>query len=591
MRHSPGLAFTAIALLSLAAGDAAFAAGAAYVDDTKGESFITRRAALSHRIESSVGMQQARALVEMAEFYMGRGFVEEAYANLTRLAADHPDVFAVRHIKDMAKIAFILSGQTEDPYGLRDHQMADPRQDALWRAVAAAKARELHMPPDLIRSALAVIDSYPEVYKREILPLLFEAALDAGEAVSARAIAEVIAAQKDPILEEDCETWLVGRLAELEGHPDAARRRYGTAAAFDSRCGAGAKLELLDDGIAADSLAAEAVMKGTGEIAEKWPGTPFEERALWLRARFQKKQGDAINALKTLRLQTERFPNGALLQDAQSLGAELFSRLMTDGIEAFSPEQVRRLRQDYMPFVTDRELARQIDRRYADYLAERGFYAEAADILATTIPSPPTDETSIANLHGTVLWYMLRPEARADALKLVEMLVKGGRPKEAIDRLGRIVNLEQPETWGREALQIYVEAKAALGELDTVIGKIDHLLDRHLTREIAKIYMKAEKWEAAFFAYDELLQMNPDAAHGAPDYVDYAIAAYLSGYMEEAAGLLEYRASAWAGSEWSSLIASLIRHPERAAENNPEQAIAELLDQTESLIALGKTVK
>ena len=586
MRYSLGLAFSLFALLSVADRDPALAAGAILVGEVESNNFVTRRAELDNRIELLDGDHQAKALIELAELYMSWGFAEEAYARMSELAEGHPDAFEVRHVKDLAKVAFILSGQREDPLGLRAHRMSDPQHDVLWQAVASAKAHDWHSTQAGLRRGLDVIATYPPAYGRHVLPLLLEAALDAKDARSARFIAEAIAVTKERVLEEDCETWLVGRLADLEGHPAEAHRRYMTAATYDSHCGAGAALELLTFDINADALAPDVALTRARAIAENWRGNSFEERALWLIAGIQKEQGDVINALKTLRRLTDRFPNGESYEKAQVAGEELTRRLMIEGIEVLSPAQAAKFRKEYMGFVTDTGMAEEIDRRYADYLAERGFYLEAAAVLSTLVPDGPPQSADIANLHSSALWYMLRPDVRATSLKLAEMLAKGGRPQEALDRLNKIVDPKRPESWDQPTLEIYVTAMAALGHLDTVIDKVDHLLDLDLTKRVAKIYMDAEKWEDAFFAYDEVLQENPDSVHDSRDYIDYAVAAYFSGYMEEAAGLLQYRASSWNGGEWSPLITSLIQ-PYEKVDDDPEQAIDEILDQTDSLITFG----
>ncbi|WP_119461181.1 hypothetical protein [Rhodospirillaceae bacterium SYSU D60014] len=586
MRHRPGLAFAISALLTLAARDDAVAAGSVLVQDVARLDFVTRRAELDNRIEMVEGRERAKALVDLAELYLSWGFAEEAYARMTELAEGHPEAFAVRRIKDSAKVAFLLSGQTNDPLGLREYRMSDDQHDALWRMVAAATAHEWQVTEIDLRRGVNVIDTYPPAYARQILPLLLKASLDAKDATSARFIAEVIAVTKERVLEEDCETLMVGRLADLEGHPAEAYRRYMTAASYDTHCGAGAKLELLTMDINAGVLAPGVALAQAREIAESWRGNSYEERALWLVAGLQKTQGDVVNALETLRRQTDRFPTGDLHQRARAEGQELTGRLLIEGVEALSPEQVERFRRDYMGFVTDPDLTRQIDRRYADYLAERGLYSEAAAILAKLLPDAPAQTVDIANLHNSVLWYMLRPEIRESSLQLAEMLAKGGRPQEALDKLNKIVDLERPESWDHQAMEIYVTAMAALGKLDTVIDRIDPLLAPDLTRKVARIYMKAEKWEDAFLAYDEFLQEDPDGAHDSRDYVDYAVAAYLSGYMEEASGLLQYRASAWSDGEWSSLITNLIQ-PYQTTEEDPQQAIDTLLEQTDSLITFG----
>lgn len=171
--------------------------------------FNRRRQDLTRQVALSSEESRHAARLDLARFFIAHGFGPEAIGELDLIAAENPEVARRLDFIALRGAARILAGDAEA--GSRDLQrgwLAESREAALWRAVAAADQGNWTQAAEEFDRAEAQLYAYPQPLRDQLLLRAGETWVETGARRQA--------------------TEALGRLAES----GAGRREYGPALAY-----------------------------------------------------------------------------------------------------------------------------------------------------------------------------------------------------------------------------------------------------------------------------------------------------------------------------------------------------------------------
>jgi hypothetical protein len=487
--------------------------------------FNQRRQDLTRRVALSDEESRHAARLDLARFFVAHGFGPEAIGELDLITAESPEVARRLDFIALRGAARILAGQAEA--GRQDLQrgwLAESREAALWRAVAAADLAEWNRAAEEFARAEAQLYAYPQPLRDQLLLRAAETWVETGARRQATEALGRVAESGDGRREfGPALAYLRGRLALQREDARAATIELARAADSDDRLYHRlGEMALIRHERQQGDLPRDEEIARLEALRFAWRGDRLEFEALteladayWRGDRFRE-------ALETWQDVTRLFPHNP---EAAAIAEALSDRLISlfDGPDAddITPLSAVALFRDYEHLIPTEAERDRLTAILAERLVEMDLLSDAGDLLQGLVEN---------RLSGAE---KARMGARLAGIRLLD-----DRPDAAIAALDEsaVAGLDDPEL--REERRL-LRARA-LSELDDAGAAL--VLLEPAESDLAEaarldIAWRANDWPTAARLLAERRAPPPaDGAAIAPEQaeivVNSAIAMALSGDRE-----------------------------------------------------------
>ncbi|MDZ5648190.1 tetratricopeptide repeat protein [Nitrospirillum sp. BR 11828] len=287
--------------------------------------FIAGRQRLMNEISKAPPDDRPKLRLDLARFYAGNGFGQEALGLLEMARKDQPDLEKRAEFAAVRGTARILTG---DAKGGLDDLTAPALQNepdvALWRAYAAHTTGDDDTAYRLFQSRKELLRTYPEPFNTRFGLAAAEAALAKDDVTTANALLDRLVkrgATKGPA--ETAVNYLRGEAAHLEGDHEKAIESYREATEGPDRLyRTKARMALVDEQLAAGKLTPAKAAEQMEKMRFAWTGDDLELHILRRLADLHIKAGNFPQAFDTMKRALTLFPN--------SPEAPLIAKQMTD---------------------------------------------------------------------------------------------------------------------------------------------------------------------------------------------------------------------------------------------------------------------
>ncbi|TWB40544.1 tetratricopeptide repeat protein [Nitrospirillum pindoramense] len=287
--------------------------------------FIAGRQRLMNEITKAPPDDRPKLRLDLARFYAGNGFGQEALGLLEMARKDQPDLEKRAEFAAVRGTARILTG---DAKGGLDDLTAPALQNepdvALWRAYAAHTTGDDDTAYRLFQSRKELLRTYPEPFNTRFGLAAAEAALAKDDVGTANGLLDRLVkrgATKGPA--ETAVNYLRGEAAHLEGDHEKAIESYREATEGPDRLyRTKARMALVDEELAAGKLTPAKAAEQMEKMRFAWTGDDLELHILRRLADLHIKAGNFPQAFDTMKRAITLFPN--------SPEAPLITKQMTD---------------------------------------------------------------------------------------------------------------------------------------------------------------------------------------------------------------------------------------------------------------------
>ncbi|TWB63528.1 tetratricopeptide repeat protein [Nitrospirillum viridazoti] len=287
--------------------------------------FVAGREHVMNEIVKAPPDDRPKLRLDLARFYAGNGFGQEALGLLEMARKDQPDLEKRAEFAAVRGTARILTG---DAKGGLDDLTAPALQNepdvALWRAYAAHTTGDDDTAYRLFQSRRELLRTYPEPFNTRFSLAATEAALAKGDVDTANTLLDRLVkrgANKGPA--ETAINYLRGEAARLAGDHEKAIESYRAATEGTDRLyRTKARMALVDEELAAGKLTPAKAAEQMEKMRFAWTGDDLELHILRRLADLHIKAGNFPQAFDTMKRAITLFPN--------SPEAPLITKQMTD---------------------------------------------------------------------------------------------------------------------------------------------------------------------------------------------------------------------------------------------------------------------
>ncbi|WP_148294056.1 tetratricopeptide repeat protein [Azospirillum sp. B4] len=287
--------------------------------------FIAGRERLMNEVVKAPTDDRPKLRLDVARFYAGNGFGQEALGLLEMARKDQPDLEKRAEFAAVRGTARILTG---DAKGGLDDLAAPALQNEpdvnLWRAYAAHTTGDDDTAYRLFQGRKDLLRTYPEPFNTRFSLAAAEAALAKGDVDTANTLLDRLVkrgANRGPA--ETAINYLRGEAARLAGEHDKAIEAYRAATEGTDRLyRTKARMALVDEELAAGKLTPAKAAEQMEKMRFAWTGDDLELHILRKLADLHIKAGNFPQAFDTMKRAITLFPN--------SPEAPLITKQMTD---------------------------------------------------------------------------------------------------------------------------------------------------------------------------------------------------------------------------------------------------------------------
>ncbi len=198
--------------------------------------FIQKREKLSELASEKEGQAREVARLNLAQFYVGNQFGEEAIGVLRVLEGDLKSDELRKKVKLTEGIADVLAARPADALAILNSAAFSEEVDAvMWRAIARTDTADYVGARNDALAAQSIIDSYPVWVQKKFLFAAIRSALEASDVpLAQRFLDQIDFATLTP---DDVTTYqlMQGRIAEAQGRTKDALDSYGLVIAAEVR--------------------------------------------------------------------------------------------------------------------------------------------------------------------------------------------------------------------------------------------------------------------------------------------------------------------------------------------------------------------
>jgi hypothetical protein len=198
--------------------------------------FVTKRERLSELAAEKEGQAREVARLNLAQFYVGNQFGEEAIGVLRVLQSDLKSDELRKKVKLTEAIANVLAARPGEALGILNSSAFSDEVDAvMWRAIARTETFDYVGARNDALASQSIVDAYPVWVQKKFLFAAIRSALEASDVPLAQRYLDQIAFAT--LTPDDVTVYqlLQGRIAEAQGRMKEALDSYGQVIAAEVR--------------------------------------------------------------------------------------------------------------------------------------------------------------------------------------------------------------------------------------------------------------------------------------------------------------------------------------------------------------------
>ena len=464
-----------------------------------GVEFIEQRQALQRALALAHEVDRDRARLDFARFNFAHGYAQEALGLLDLVEESQPSIAGRESFVMLRGAARVLAEEMDAAEQDLNHPgLADSRDAALWRGVAAAKSEDWARAAAEFERAGRLIETYPRPFADMLTRLAARTAIETDDPQEAEAQLMRMSA----LTRGESDGWastqyLRGLMAAEAGRASAATAAFEAAASSDDRFHRTlSELALIEIDLAEGNIDWEEAVATFESLRFAWRGDEIEfqlidriEGLYWQHGRYR-------SALETLQQASRSFPE-------TPAGEAYAARLQARFVELFGSARVRSmpplaaisLYHDFADLMPDNEDGDRVLLGLAERLVEIDLLDQAGDILAELIET---------RLDGS--------DRARTGTRLAGIRLLSGQPGAALEAL----DSSQAEADALPALAaerrlLRAHAYAELGQAADALTLLAEDRTPIAAAARADIAWRGQDWSTAARALAELVQPPPSA--------------------------------------------------------------------------------
>lgn len=445
--------------------------------------FFNRRQELIHASFTIHDEQRLAARLDLARFYMARGFYPEANGILALALSDQKTGQEDPTTLIMHAVTSALVGQPEQ--SLKD--LANPAvggnfDSQLWKALALARQQRWADAREKFKNSELSITALPFDLQRIALSQAMRAAIEVKDYATASSRAnELDLVGVTPEIQPTVAV-LRGRLAEgLNREKDALREYNMAAQSQNSEVATDARLREIALRLKRNEITEDDILKELETIAVMWRGDDIEIRTLQALFRIYAARDRYADAFAAARTATQLQPNASVARELQDEAASMFSQVfLTAKGDDMPAIDALALFFDYRDLTPIGRRGDEMIRRLSERLVNIDLLEQASDLLQYQID------------------HRLEGAARAQvASRLAMVYLMNRKPDRAVAaiRTTRIADLAGELR--QQRLLLEARAQSDIGRHDLALDIISNSQGREAVRLRSDIYWASRRWREA----------------------------------------------------------------------------------------------
>ena len=421
--------------------------------------------------------------LDLARFYMARGFYPEAKAVLDMVLADAKPEAQDPVALIMHSVASILMGRPA--LGLKD--LANPvvgknYDSELWKALAYARQGKWAEAREKFKSVEFAITSLPIDLQRIVITDAMRASLEVKDYSGADKRSSDLGVIGVPPELKPAISVMRGRLAEALGHDKDALTEYKSAVASSDRLSA-AEAKLCEVALLQrrNEIAQPDALRELETLQVMWRGDGLEVRALEMMAAIYSDTGRFAESLTAARTATKLDPNSELARAGQDASAALFAQIFLGNKgDEMPPVDALGLFYEFRELTPIGRRGDEMIRRLADRLVAVDLLDQAAELLQYQVD------------------HRLEGAARAQvAARLAMVYLTNRKPDRAIAALHSTRIADLSGELRQQRLLLEARAQSDVGRHDLALDIISNIGGREAIRLRSDIYWASRRWREA----------------------------------------------------------------------------------------------
>ena len=448
--------------------------------DNQNADFIATRDRLMTAAAQSSGEQRMPAHLDLARFYVARGFYPEAKGILDLAFSEVKQGDEDPHSLIVHAVASTLFGRPEQ--ALKD--LANPAvgnnfDSQLWKALAYARLGRWADAREKFKNVEFALTSQPVDLQRIVVLDAFRASLEVKDFAGATTRSndlDVVGTAPDQLADA---ALLRGRLAEALGREKDALSEFQTAADSEDRPAA-AEAKLLSVALRQkrNEIGEDDALRDLETASMVWRGDGIEVQNLQLLSRSYAARGRYAEAFAAARNATKLQPNSDISRKLQDESSALFEQIFNGAKgDDFPPVEALALFYEYRELTPIGRRGDEMIRRLADRLVAVDLLDQASELLQYQIDK---------RLEGA---------ARAQvATRLAMVYLMNRKPDRAIAalRTTRIADLAGEVR--QQRLLLEARAQSDIGRHDLALDIVSNVGGREAIRLRSDVYWAARRW-------------------------------------------------------------------------------------------------
>ncbi|MGP8120592.1 MAG: tetratricopeptide repeat protein [Xanthobacteraceae bacterium] len=448
--------------------------------ENRDAAFLERLNALIDAAASVPEEARVPANINLARFYLARGFFQEAraVANLALVEAkagnEDPPALVIR------AIANVLSDRPAE--GLKDlgnPLIAGIYDLQVWKGLALARQEKWAEAREKFKNAEFSVAALPEDLQRIVLANAMRASLEVRDYAGASARSNDLDVIGVPAALKPTVAVMRAQLAEALGHEKEALAAYDEVAASDDRPAA-AKANLLQLTLRQKrhELSVEDATPALETLAVTWRGDTLELQTLQQLTRIYADAGRVRDAFTAARVATRLSPNSEVSRQIQDETSALFAKLfLSSKGDDLPPVEALGLFYDFRELTPIGRRGDELIRRLAERLVGIDLLDQAADLLQYQVDHrlEGAARAQVASRLATIYLMNRKPDRAATVLRGTRVADLAGELRQ-------------------QRLLLEARAQSDLGRHDLALDIVSNLSGREVIRLRSDIYWAARRW-------------------------------------------------------------------------------------------------
>lgn len=443
-------------------------------------------AALQARLEAAAALeadQRLPARMDLARFYLARGFYPEAKAVLDLALADAKPGAEDPAALIVHSVASSLMGRP----GRALKDLANPvignnYDSQLWKALAYGRQGKWAEAREKFKNVEFAINSLPIDLQRIVISDAMRASLEVKDYSGADKRSSDLEVVGVPPEQKPAVAVMRGRLAEALGHDQDALTQYRIAiASSDRQAAAEAKLCEITLRQRRNEISQADSLRELETLEAVWRGDALEVRALEMMAQIYSDTGRYNEALAAYRTATRLDPNSEMSRQGQDASSALFAQIFLGSKgDDLPPVDALGMFYEFRELTPIGRRGDEMIRRLADRLVGVDLLDQAAELLQYQVD------------------HRLEGAARAQvAARLAMVYLTNRKPDRAIAALRTTRIADLSGELRQQRLLLEARAQSDVGRHDLALDIISNISGREAIRLRSDIYWAARRWREA----------------------------------------------------------------------------------------------